>query len=131
MSDLLSIGQVAATTGIAISAVRYYDKIGLIETETRVGGKRRFSPETVGRVSFIRRMQDAGFSLEEAAKILDDGVGGWRELVDAKLVELHERRDQLDATIATLEEISMCGCSVVADCEAAPRRPNIDEPSLR
>lgn len=119
MSDLLTIGQVAATTGIAVSAVRYYDKIGLIDSETRVGGKRRFSPETVGRVSFIRRMREAGFSLEEAGKILDDTVGGWRELVDNKRAELLERRDQLDTAIAMLEEVRACGCSIVAECAAA------------
>lgn len=116
MSDLLSIGQVAATTGIAISAVRYYDKIGLIEATTRVGGKRRFAPDAVGRVSFIRRMQEVGFSLEEAGQILDDTVGGWRELVDNKRAELLDRRNQLDAAIVMLEEVATCGCSVVADC---------------
>ena len=63
--DLLSIGQVAQTTGLAVSAVRYYDDIGLIEASARVGGKRRFAPEIVGRVSFVQRAQEAGFSLDE------------------------------------------------------------------
>lgn len=122
MNDLLSIGQVAATTGIAVSAVRYYDKIGLIDAETRVGGKRRFTSDAIGRVSFIRRMQEAGFSLEEAGLILDDTAGGWRDMVDAKLAELVDRRARLDAVISTLQEIRTCGCQVVADCTASPAR---------
>lgn len=115
---MLSIGQVAETTGLAVSAVRYYDEIGLIESVARVGGKRRFSPATVGRVSFVQRAQGAGFSLQEIHEILDDKAGGWRDLVDAKLIELADRRDRLDAVIAMLNEIRTCGCDVVADCPA-------------
>ena len=57
--DLLPIGEVARSTGLAVSAVRYYDEIGVITASARVGGKRRFDPDTVGRVSFIRRAQEA------------------------------------------------------------------------
>ncbi len=117
-ADLLSIGQLADSTGLSVSAVRYYDQIGLIETVTRVGGKRRFDPETVGRVSFVQRSQDAGFSLDEIGQILDDSAGGWQDLVDAKLAELTERRDRLNDTINMLGEIRECGCQVVATCAA-------------
>jgi len=115
-TKLLSIGEVASTTGLAVSAIRYYDEIGLIEAATRVGGKRRFVPETVGRVSFVRRTQEAGFSLDEIQAILDDTAGDWHEIVDAKVAELTERRSQIDAVIGMLEEIRTCGCQVVADC---------------
>lgn len=115
-AELLTIGEVAASAGLAVSAVRYYDEIGLIDTTTRVGGKRRFDPDTVGRVNFVQWAQEAGFSLDEIRLILDDTLGGWRELVDAKLAELHERRDRLDATISMLTEIKSCGCQVVASC---------------
>lgn len=119
-ADLLSIGEVATTTGLSVSAVRYYDEIGLISETTRVGGKRRFSPETIGRVSFVKRSQEAGFSLEEIGLILDDADGGWRRLVDDKLAELVERRNRLDVVIETLTEMRACGCQAVANC---PRRP--------
>ena len=87
-AGLLPIGAVAKTTGIAVSAVRYYDEIGVITAVSRVGGKRRFAPETVGRVSFILRAQDAGFSLDAIRTILDDTAGGWRALVESQHVEL-------------------------------------------
>ncbi len=116
---LLPIGEVAEATGVAVSAVRYYDEIGVITAATRIGGKRRFDPDTVGRVSFIRRAQEAGFSLEEIRTILDEAQGGWHDLVEAKLTELSERRDRLDTIIAMLAEIRDCGCTAVASCPRA------------
>ncbi len=115
-TDLLAIGEVAKTTGISVSAVRYYEEIGVISSATRVGGKRRFDQATIGRVSFIRRAQEAGFSLEEIGTILDDETGIWRVLVDDKLIELIERRDRLDTMISMLAEIRECGCGAVAAC---------------
>ena len=117
MTDqLLSIGAVAQRTGLAVSAVRYYDEIGLINTKTRIGGKRRFAPETVGRVNFVRRAQDAGFSLDQVASILDDNSGRWRALVDSKLDELIDQRSRIDSLISMLTEIRECGCDVVSTC---------------
>ena len=115
-TDLLPIGEVAKTTGISVSAVRYYEEIGVISSATRVGGKRRFDPATIGRVSFIRRAQEAGFSLEEIGTILDDETGIWRVLVDDKLIELTERKDRLETMISMLAEIRECGCGAVAAC---------------
>ncbi len=113
---LLPIGEVAETTGIAVSAVRFYEEIGVISCAARVGGKRRFDPATIGRVSFIQRAQEAGFSLEEIGTILDDETGSWRVLVDDKLIELTERKDRLETMISMLAEIRECGCGAVASC---------------
>lgn len=115
-TDLLPIGEVAKNSGISVSAVRYYEEIGVISSATRVGGKRRFDPATIGRVSFIRRAQEAGFSLEEIGTILDDETGIWRVLVDDKLIELTERKGRLETMISMLAEIRECGCGAVAAC---------------
>jgi len=117
-TGLLSIGEVAARTGLKVTAVRYYDEIGLIASTSRVGGKRRFAPDVVGRISFVRRARDAGFTLEEIGGMLDDSVGDWRAVVDAKLDELVERRRRLDTMIDVLREVRRCGCDAVADCPA-------------
>ena len=114
--ELLTIGQIATATGITVSAVRYYDELGVIASATRVGGKRRFHPETIGTVSFIRRAQEVGFSLDEIHLILDDDAGGWREMVEAKREELIERRQRLDVMIEMVTEVGDCGCEVVAAC---------------
>jgi MerR family redox-sensitive transcriptional activator SoxR len=113
---LLPIGEVAETTGIAVSALRYYEEIGVISSSARVGGKRRFDPATIGRVTFIQRAQEAGFSLEEIGTILDDETGSWRVLVDDKLIELTERKDRLDTMISMLAAIRDCGCGAVEAC---------------
>lgn len=118
-AQLLSIGEVARAAGLATSAIRYYDEIGIVVPVTREGGKRRYDNEAVGRINFIRRSQVAGFSLEDIARILDDTNGAWRGLVRAKRDELAERRAQLDELITMLDEIGECGCSAVAECPAA------------
>lgn len=114
--NLLAIGQVAEQTGTSISAVRYYEEIGVITAATRVGGKRRFAVETLGRIRFVRRAQEAGFSLDEIRTILDDDTGAWRGLVEEKLDELIRRRDHLDAMIALLRKVGDCGCGAVSAC---------------
>lgn len=119
-AELLAIGAIAEATGVSVSALRYYDEIGLIHTAGRVGDKRRFAPEVAGRVNFIRRAVDVGFSLDDVRAILDDTAGSWREHVDSKLAELEERRQQLDEMIEALGEIRSCGCDVVLDCPQAP-----------
>ena len=113
--DTLSIGALSAETGVAISALRYYDEVGLVTT-TRVGGKRRFSPDTVGRVNFIGRAKQAGFTLAEIGQILDDSAGTWALTVDQKLLELRQRQAELATTIDLLEQVRQCDCTVVADC---------------
>ncbi|MFT5202992.1 MAG: MerR family redox-sensitive transcriptional activator SoxR [Candidatus Aldehydirespiratoraceae bacterium] len=114
--NTLAIGEVATATGLAVSAVRYYDEIGVISTADRVGGKRRFSESTVGRVNFIRRSQDAGFSLDEIREILDDTSGEWHQIVEAKIAETITRRAELDTLLSLLEAIQECGCEAVATC---------------
>lgn len=114
---LLAIGEVADRTGVAVTALRYYDEIGLISAAERVGGKRRFDEATVGRVNFVRRAQDAGFTLDQIRRILDDSHGEWRGLVDEQIARLTARRDQLDTLVEYLGEIRDCGCDVVARCQ--------------
>ena len=114
--QLLSIGEVADAVDVSVSALRYYDKIGLISSEARVGGQRRFLPDTIGRVSFVQRAKDAGFSLGEITAILDDDSGQWSKLVDGKLEDLRERHTRLAVMIELLERVRDCGCSAAAEC---------------
>lgn len=114
--DLMAIGTLATATGVAVSALRYYDELGLIAPAARVGGKRHFDSPTVGRVNFIRRVQQVGFSLDEIRLLLDDTSGSWADAVTLKLGDLRAQRAELDAMIAVLEEVRLCGCEVVAEC---------------
>jgi len=114
--ELLAIGSLADATGVAVSALRYYDEVGLIDASTRVGGKRRFAPEVIGRVNFVRRAQGVGFTLDEIAAILDDNAGAWKGVVAQKLGSLRDRRDELESMISMLEAVEDCGCEVVSQC---------------
>ena len=116
-TKLVPISEIARLTGISVSAVRYYDQIGLITTTARISGKRRFDPEIAERVKFILRAQEVGFSLDEVRTVLDDRDGDWRDMVERKIVEMTERRRNLDETISIFSKISSCGCDDVMKCQ--------------
>src|SRR5260221_9684395 len=65
LSDSLSIGEVAERTGVAVSAMRYYEKEGLLSSRRSDGGQRRYHRDVLRRVAFIRVAQRVGLTLEE------------------------------------------------------------------
>lgn len=69
--DLLTIGQLAERSGLATSALRYYEKLGLIHADRTTGNQRRFARSTLRRVAFVRAAQQVGLSLEEVRTALD------------------------------------------------------------
>ena len=115
---LVPIGELSAATGVAVSALRHYDEIGVITPAERVGGKRRFTRDTVGRVNFVRRAQRFGFTLNEIRDILDDTSGQARQLAADKIDALRAQQVELATMIELLEEMMACGCEVVARCPA-------------
>src|SRR5210317_387029 len=68
----ISIGTIARRTGLAVSAIRYYDDIGLLQSNRNRGGHRRFEKSQIRRASFTLAAQRLGFSLEEIKSALDD-----------------------------------------------------------
>lgn len=117
-TTLVPIGQLASATGVAVSALRYYDEVGVITPAERAGGKRWFNPNAIGRVNFVRRAQRFGFSLTEIRDILDDETGQTRAIAAAKIAELRARQVELGTMIELLEEMVACGCQAVATCPA-------------
>lgn len=116
MSRHLAIGELSASTNTSISAIRYYERRGLVEPSGRVGNKRRFDPRTVQRIGFINNAKTAGFSLDQIAKLLEDHSGDWVETVAQRLTELEQQRRELDRTAAALEAVLGCGCRAAATC---------------
>jgi DNA-binding transcriptional MerR regulator len=95
---MLTIGDLAARAGVATSAVRYYERRGLLPPDTRVSGQRRYRPESLRRLVFIGMLQDAGLSLDDITAILDaPDVGAWKTIARARL-------GVLEAEIASLQE---------------------------
>lgn len=92
----LAIGELARRTGSATSALRYYERIGLLPPAERVGGRRQYPRSMVERIALIRLYQDAGFTLAEVGRLLAEGSRrrrSWRRLAENKI-------DELDARIA-------------------------------
>ena len=122
--DKLSIGDLAKTTATKVETIRYYERIGLLpEPERTAGNYRSYSAAHLGRLSFIRRARDLGFSIEQVRDLL--GLSDQRdrscEAVDAiareHLAEV-ERKIAIFRRCAGSSDsiISQCGCGTIAEC---------------
>lgn len=113
---LLRIGELASRGGVRVSALRFYDAIGLLPADRRVGGQRYYHPRALRRLVLIRAAQEAGLHLAEIRVLLDQRgdqpvQAQWRALAERRLPEL-------DETIARLQALRQ----VVADCLACCSR---------
>jgi MerR family transcriptional regulator, redox-sensitive transcriptional activator SoxR len=123
VEDDLTIGALSKRTGVASSALRYYESEGLIHADRSPGGQRRYARATLRRVSFIRIAQQVGLSLDEVrsalASLPDNRTpdekdwqqlsASWRPRLDAQIAVLERLRDRLDGCIG-------CGCLSLSYC---------------
>jgi MerR family transcriptional regulator, redox-sensitive transcriptional activator SoxR len=120
---LLTIGEVANRTGLAASAIRFYERQGLVQAERAESGQRRFRRDVLRRIAFVRVAQRVGLSLEEIAEALA-GLPPDRAPTRSDWARLSRRwRARLDERIALLEglrdgltECIGCGCLSLATC---------------
>lgn len=118
----LSIGEVAARAGASISAIRFYEREGLLPEADRVGGQRRFTEETVQRLGIIDVAKQAGFSLEEVGVLLasiDEGAPAYeqlRALAARKLPEVDALIARAQAMRDWLTTANDCGCDSLESC---------------
>lgn len=133
----LTIGEVATRSGVATSALRFYEEQGLITAERTPAGHREYHPDVLRRVAFVRTAQRVGLSLDEIRAALAELPGrrtptaadwarlarSWRPRLDEQIAVLTRLRDQLDSCIG-------CGCLSLRACriwnpddEAAERGP--------
>lgn len=115
-----TIGVVARKAGVNVETIRYYQRIGLVREPARPqGGVRRYLPETVERIRFIKRAQELGFSLAEVTDLLrlNDGVHcrDTRALAAKKLALIEARIHDLSAVRRTLR-------GLIAECDAGNER---------
>jgi MerR family redox-sensitive transcriptional activator SoxR len=119
----LSIGEVSGRTGVASSALRFYETAHLIHAHRTEGGQRRYDREVLRRVSFIRIAQQLGLSLDEIRAQLSSLPDG-RTPTKADWARLsHSWRPRLDEQIAmmtrlrdTLTDCIGCGCLSLRSC---------------
>jgi MerR family redox-sensitive transcriptional activator SoxR len=121
--DLLTIGELAARSGLATSALRYYEKLGLIHATRTGGNQRRYPRSELRRVAFIRIAAQVGVSLEEIGAALAELPAG-RTPTKADWQRLSRRwHDRLQERIALLERLRDdlagcigCGCLSLRSC---------------
>jgi MerR family transcriptional regulator, redox-sensitive transcriptional activator SoxR len=126
MSDLLTISEVSRRTGVAASALRFYEERGLITSKRAGSGHRRFARPVIRRVAFIVFAQRVGLSLgeisEELAKLPDDRVPSrhdWSKLSRTWGARIDERIAELQRLKAGLTECIGCGCLSLDRCRLA------------
>ena len=121
---LLSVGELADRAGLATSAIRFYESNGLVAAERNAAGHRRYRPDALRRVSFIKVAQRVGLSLAEIREALaslpDERTPTrrdwarlarrWQPLLDERIALLEELREKLDGCIG-------CGCLSLDSCE--------------
>lgn len=117
----LSIGEVAAATGLRASAIRYYEDAGILPKAGRVSGKRRYTSETIDRITLIRFCRRLGMSLADVRALLAATGGSrakdrWRQLVDTKLVEIAGLIKAAHGVERILRESRDCDCVTLASC---------------
>ena len=126
IKGVLTIGELSARTGVAPSALRFYEENGLIHSRRSSGGQRRYSRGMIRRVSFVRIAQQVGLSLAEIRQCmsaLPDGrtpdrsdweqvATSWRPRLDEQIALLERLRDRLASCIG-------CGCLSLDLCPLA------------
>jgi DNA-binding transcriptional MerR regulator len=115
----LTIGELAKRTGVAPSAIRYYEELGLMPTAPKVSGKRRYDQAAVESVGVILFLRDVGFSLAEMKKVIASqsrSAGAWRDLARQKLIDLDERISQAKVAQVALKHALRCKHQNLLDC---------------
>jgi MerR family redox-sensitive transcriptional activator SoxR len=109
VEDLLTIGELAERAGVATSAVRYYDRRGLLAADARQSGQRRYRHESLRCLVFIGMLQDAGLSLDDIAGILAAGTRDeWQAIAQQRLAALNEQIALLENARSYLEGALLC-----------------------
>ena len=122
---ILAIGEVARRTGLAASALRYYERERLLPAAERSGGKRVYDESILRRLALIRLAQSAGFSISEIRTLLSGfsrrtpPAARWQRLAAAKRDELDEQIRRARAMRQVLDTVLQCDCPTLDDCGAA------------
>jgi MerR family transcriptional regulator, redox-sensitive transcriptional activator SoxR len=128
----LGVGQIADRSGVAVSALHFYEAKGLISCTRSAGNQRRYTRDTLRRVAFIRASQRVGISLDEIREALDrlprertPTRKDWARLSTGWSVRLDDRIDQLQRLRDDLTECIGCGCLSLRACHLANPRDTL------
>jgi len=123
MDETLTIGQLARRAGLATSAIRFYERTGVLPEPARVGGRRCYGPDAVRRLEVLGIAKRAGFSLDEAKVLLSSAEAGTpaseavRALAERKLPEVEALVSRAVQMRAWLRTAADCSCASLDGCE--------------
>lgn len=118
----MTIGKLASAAGVHVETIRYYQQLGLLELPPRPAGSvRRYEKDAVDRLAFIRRAQDAGFTLKEIAELLRlaerPNCRGARDIAARKLSQVEERMEDLGRIRSVLRAlVRQCDAGAPQSC---------------
>ncbi|MGO2861592.1 MAG: redox-sensitive transcriptional activator SoxR [Brevibacterium sp.] len=122
-TDLLSVGDVAVRTGVAVSALHFYERQGLISAVRTSGGQRRYARHVIRRISVIQVAKRMGIPLAEVAEVFEDlpadrmpGKADWRRISERWRTKLEARRKEIERMESELVECIGCGCVSLRSC---------------
>lgn len=119
---MLSIGEVAHMAGVSVSAIRFYERRGLLPEPERTGGQRRYTDAVIRRLGVIGAAKRAGFSLEEIGVLLTSTDQGrlahepLRALASRKLPEVDALIERAEIVRGWLLLASRCDCGTLDAC---------------
>jgi MerR family transcriptional regulator, redox-sensitive transcriptional activator SoxR len=126
VDQYLTIGEVAERSGFAPSAIRYYERIGLIHAERTEGNQRRYRRDVLRRIAFVRIAQRVGLSLDEIIESLAElptdrapSAHDWQRLTRGWRDRIDERIGILEALRGGLTSCIGCGCLSLRTCALA------------
>jgi len=126
----MQIGAVAKAVGMTPSAIRYYERRGLIQPINRVAGRREFNTRSIMTLRFLKFAQLAGFTLAETQKLLEMGFGDarpetdWRDFLCDKRKFLRARIEEVQRMDGILEQFEKCTCVSLMDCMSEAGDPS-------
>jgi MerR family redox-sensitive transcriptional activator SoxR len=119
----LTISQVARQVGLQASAIRYYERIGLLPQALRMSGQRRYDTTALYRLAIIQRARQLGFTLTEIRRLffgfrdITRASERWRALSQAKLAELEDLMEGIKAVRSVLKKLmTKCRCDTLDQC---------------
>jgi MerR family redox-sensitive transcriptional activator SoxR len=121
----ISIGELARRAGLSASAIRYYEKIGLLPKTQRVGGQRQYEPGVLNYLAVIDVARRAGFRIEEIRHLLHGFGKGipafrrWQILARRKITEMDDLIARAKKMKRLLEKADRCKCLDLEDCGKA------------
>ena len=118
----MKIGVLADRLGMPASTIRYYERIGLLERQRRVAGRRVFDDRALFTLKFIQLAQAAGFTIAEAKSLLEHHAadpsrdGFWQPFAEAKQKAIRQQINELKRMDRVLSALLACECSTLEEC---------------